>query len=141
MTWPAPTRSDHDRFCRKEGWIAVRDARGRTVSHHITYELTLPDGQILRTRISRPPNRETYGPNLWSSILRDQLHVDDATFSACVNDNVLPNRGQPQPQDPALPVEIASLLVTKVRLTQSEVAAMTKDEAIARLNQFWAEGN
>ncbi len=53
----------------------------------------------------------------------------------------LPNRGQPQPQDPALPVEIAGLLVTKVRLTQSEVAAMTKHEAIARLNQFWAEGN
>jgi hypothetical protein len=143
VNWPAPTRSDHDRFCRAEGWDTVRDARGRAVGHHITYELALSDGQVLRTRISRPPNRETYGASLWSSILRDQLHVDDAAFWACVNEGVLPNRGElrPQPQDPALPVEVASLLVTKVRVSESEVAAMSKDEAIARLNRFWAEGD
>jgi hypothetical protein len=141
VSGPAPTRSDHDRFCRTEGWVTVRDARGRAVGHHITYELALSDGQVLRTRVSRPPNRKTYGASLWSAILRDQLLVDDATFWACVNEGVLPNRGErrSQPQDPALPVEVVSLLVTKVRLSESEVAAMSKEEAIARLIRFWAE--
>lgn len=73
VTWPAPTRADHDAFCRLEGWTPVRDALGRTGTHHITYELRLPDGQVLRTRVSHPPNRQTYGARLWAHILRDQL--------------------------------------------------------------------
>jgi hypothetical protein len=28
---------------------------------HVTYELDLPDGRTLCTRISHPPNRTTYG--------------------------------------------------------------------------------
>jgi hypothetical protein len=141
MSWPAPTRADHEKFCRTEGWTRVRDATGRAGTHHITYELVLPDGRILRTRVSHPPNRSTYGPRLWSHILRDQLQVDEATFWAAIRDGVSPPR-MSTASDPAtsLPAELAFLLVGRVGLTREQVAGMTRAEAIERINRFWAEG-
>ena len=119
--------------------MVVRDARGREVGHRITYELVLSDGRVLRTRISGPPNRETYGQSLWSSILHDQLCVDEASFWACVVRGVTPERGKPRSTGPAVPAEVASLLISKARLPEAEVAAMTRDEAITRLNRYWTE--
>lgn len=141
MSWPAPTRADHDAFCRAEGWTLVRDATGPTGTHHRTYELALPDGRILRTRISHPPNRTTYGPGMWSHILRDQLDVDEATFWALVRDGVKPARSRPAAATDSLPVELAFLLTDRVGLSRTEIAAMTKSEAIERLNRYWTEGD
>ena len=139
MNWPAPTRLDHDKFCRVEGWTPVRDARGRTGTHHVTYEFALPDGRILRTRVSHPPNRSTYGPALWAHILRDQLDVDEAVFWAAVRDGVKPTRGAlPAPAE-SLPADLALLLVNRVGLTREQVAVMSKAEAIERLNRYWTE--
>ena len=140
MTWPAPTRQDHEAFCKTEGWQPVRDARGRTGTHHVTYELHLHDGRILRTRISHPVNRDTYGPRIWAHILRDQLDVDDAAFWACVQDGIKPDRGVPEMPAGALPADLVHLLLTRVRLTEAGVAAMSKDQAIARMQQYWATG-
>ncbi|MDP4507159.1 cytotoxic translational repressor of toxin-antitoxin stability system [Nonomuraea turcica] len=140
MTWPQPTRDDHDRFCQIEGWRPVRNARGRTGTHHVTYELNLPDGRILRTRISHPVDRSTYGPSIWGHILRDQLQVDEATFWACVKNGALPDRGAPQPPSNALPADLVHLLISRVGLDETEVAAMSKEDAVARLQKYWAEG-
>jgi hypothetical protein len=140
VTWPQPTRDDHDRFCRVEGWRQVRNARGRTGSHHVTYELDLPDGRILRTRISHPVDRSGYGQGLWSHILRDQLQVDEATFWACVREGVAPDRGGLRLPAETLPADLVYLLISKAGLDDAEVARMTKDEAIARLQKYWAEG-
>ncbi len=141
MSGPAPTRKDHEAFCEAEGWIRVRDARGRTGTHHVTYELDLPDGGILRTRISHPADRTDYGPGLWSHILRDQLQVTGAEFWACVNDGARPGRGVPQPPAAALPAELVHLLISRVGLTDTEVAAMTRDAAVARLQSYWTDGS
>lgn len=141
MTWPAPTREDHEAFCKTEGWQPVRDARGETGTHHITYELHLHDGCILRTRISHPVNRDTYGPQMWGHILRDQLDVDHAAFWACVQDGTKPDRGAPELPAGALPADLVHLLLTRVHLSEAEVAAMTKDQAIARMQQYWATGS
>jgi hypothetical protein len=141
VTWPPPTREDHDRFCKNEGWRRVRDARGRTGTHHVTYELDLPDGRILRTRISHPPDRTTYGPSLWAHILRDQLCISPEDFWACVRDGIRPPRGMPEVPVVALPADVVHLLKTRVGLTDAEVAAMTKDEAVARLQRFWTDGS
>lgn len=141
MTWPAPTREDHETFCKTEGWQPVRDTRGKTGTHHFTYELQLHDGRILRTRISHPVNRNTYGPEIWSHILRDQLDVDQAAFWACVQDGSKPDRGAPEPPAGALPADLVYLLLTRVRLSEAEVAAMSKDQAIARMQQYWATGS
>ncbi len=140
MTWPAPTREDHEAFCKTEGWQPVRDARGKTGTHHVTYELHLHDGRILRTRISHPVNRDTYGPKIWAHILRDQLDVDQAAFWACVRDGTKPDRGAPQPPAGGLPADLVHLLLTRVQLSEAEVAAMSKDQAIARMQQHWTTG-
>lgn len=140
VTWPERTRKDHDAFCRAEGWRLVRDARGRTGTHHVTYELDLPDGRVLRTRISHPPDRTGYGKSIWRHILRDQLHVSEEEFWACARDGVRPDRGGPVVPSHALPADLVHLLIARVGLREAEVAAMTRDEAVARLQRYWQDG-
>lgn len=140
MRWPRATREDHERFCRAEGWRRVRDAKGRTGTHHVTYELVLPDGQVLRTRISRPPDRTGYGTSLWSHVLRDQLKVTQDAFWACVRDGTLPDRGVPAAPPQALPADLVLLLLTRVGLSEEEVRRLSRPEAIARLQRYWTEG-
>ena len=53
---------------------------------------------------------------------------------------VKPNRGIPEAPPEALPADLVSLLISRVGLAESEVAAMTKAEAVERLNRFWTEG-
>jgi hypothetical protein len=140
VTWPAPTRKDHEAFCAAEGWQPVRNAQGKTGTHHVTYELHLYDGRILRTRISHPVNRNSYGQEIWSHILRDQLDVGQAAFRALVQDGIKPDRGAAEPPAGALPADLVHLLITRAHLNEAEVAAMSKDQAIARMQQYWAAG-
>lgn len=127
----------HVRFaCASSSPRSHRAATVRTGS-----ALHLHDGRILRTRISHPVNRDTYGAQIWGHILRDQLDVDQATFWDCVHEGVKPGRGVPAPPAEALPAELVHLLLTRVQLTEAEVAAMSKDEAISSMQQFWATGN
>ena len=119
----------------------MRDARGKAGTHHVIYELQLHDGRILRTRISHPVDRSTYGQRIWAHILRDQLDVDPADFWACVREGIKPNRGAPEEPAGALPADLVHMLLTRVHLSETEVAAMTRDEAIARMQQYWATGS
>lgn len=138
--WPTPTRADHAKFCDTEGWRRVRDSRGRTGTHHVTYELDLDDGRTLRTRISHPPDRTDYGKSLWSHVLQDQLDVTGAEFWACVRDAKRPPRGASAPPRDSLPAEVVHLLVKRAGIPEREVAAMSREQAIERLNKFWATG-
>lgn len=140
MTWPPGTRQAHERFCIAEAWDRVRDARGRTGSHHVTYELVLADGSILRTRISHPVDRTDYGPSLWNHILRDQLAVSAEEFWSCVNDGVLPARSVVAPAPESLPADLVHLLVHRVGLSSAEIASMTRAQAIERVQRHWTEG-
>lgn len=115
------------------------DARGRAGTHHVTYELDLVDGRILRTRISHPVDRSGYGPGIWKHILRDQLEVDEPAFWSCVRDGVKPVRGTPQLPAEALPADLVYLLISRVGLDETEVAGMSKDEALARIQRYWTE--
>ena len=138
MSGPA-SRRDHDRFCRLEGWSEVRDARGRTVGHHITYELTLPDGRVLRTRISRPPNGETYGPRLWAHVL-DQLQVTEEAFWACVARRQPPDRGTDHQEPPgtSLPAGLVQQLIHGVGVAEAEVSRLTLDDALEIMRRHWS---
>ncbi len=134
---PPATRADHQRFVVNEGWQQVPS------THHDTYELDLPDGRVLRIRISRPPNRATYGARMWAHILRDQLDVTADEFWACVRDGVAPKRTLddfPEDADEWIPVDVVNLLVGRVGLTHRDLVGMTREEAIARLNEYWATG-
>jgi hypothetical protein len=140
MSRPQPARHDHSRFCEVEGWRRVRDAGGRSGTHHVTYEFDLPNGAVLRTRISHPVDRSDYGPAIWNHILRDQLQVDEKVFWACVRNGTRPDRGEPKAPDEALPADLVHLLINRVGHSESEVAAMTKAAAIDRLQRYWADG-
>ena len=84
-------------------------------------------------------NRTAYGPDLWSNILRDQLQVTKEEFWTCVRDGVQPDRGVPEVPAHALPVDVVHLLISRVGLDESEVAAMSRAEAVERLNRYWTE--
>jgi hypothetical protein len=133
------SRRDHDRFCQIEGWEQVRNARGRT-GHHITYRLRLPDGRVLRTRISHPVNSDIYGPSLWGHILDDQLDVTEPVFWACVDDQKLPDRGATAAAAPAnaLPAQLAYQLVYDAGISEAEVAQMDLASAIQVMSDFWS---
>jgi len=142
VKYPVATRHDHQEFCEVEGWTRVRDARGRKGTHHLTYELALPDGRILRTRVSHPPDRTDIGKGLFSHILRDQLAVTEQDFWRCVADGVVPNRGTgATAAGEPVPPEVVHLLTTKVGLSDDEVRKLTKAAAIARLEMYWTQGS
>jgi hypothetical protein len=136
----AGTRVDHNRFCLTEGWTEVTNARGKPVGHHVTYELNLPDGRVLRTRVSRPVKTTTYGPSLWTTILRDQLCVTDDEFWACVHDRQKPDRGGP-PAAPAaaLPAQLVFQLVHEAGVPEADVARMTLEQAVAAMTAHWSK--
>ena len=139
-TGPA-SRRDHNRFCEVEGWDTVRNARGKQVRHHLTYELVLSDGRVLRTRVSRPANSDSYGPSLWAAILRDQLEVTEYAFWECVEQRILPPRPGSDEAQPAegLPASLVHQLKVSLNLTDAQIATMTKGEAVARMTAFWTQ--
>lgn len=141
MSGSPGSRGDHNRFCEIEGWDEVRNARGKAVGHHITYELSLPDGTTLRTRVSRPANNETYGPNLWSTILEHQLCVSETEFWACVNGRKLPERGTTDPEQPsnALPAQLVFQLLHDARVPEDQVATMNMAQAMEVMTQYWSQ--
>jgi len=65
--------------------------------------------------------------------------VDEETFWACARDGIEPNRGEPEATSAALPAELAHLLVTRLRLSGSEIAQMSLEQAIARMQEFWSQ--
>ncbi|MDQ1648691.1 MAG: hypothetical protein QOG60_748 [Frankiaceae bacterium] len=140
MSGPA-SRREHKRFCDIEGWHTVRNACRKEVRHHLTYELPLSDGRVLRTRISRPQNNDSYGPSLWRAILRDQLEVTGAAFWDCLEHHVLPPRPGREvlPTATGLPASLVHQLKTSLGLADAEIAAMSKEEAVARMATYWSQ--
>lgn len=137
---PPADRDTHEKFCLTEGWTPVLRADGSAARHHVTFHLRLADGSVLRTRISRPVDRTTYGPSIWAHILRDQLAVTNEEFWACVNDGVLPPRSAPEePTSEGLPLYLMNELVRRVGLRPEDAIALTTAEATERLAAWWAE--
>lgn len=123
------SRRQHKRFCDLEGWDEIRNARDHKVSHHLTFELVLPDGRILRTRVSRPANNDTYGASLWAAILRDQLEVTELAFWECVDNRVVPVRaGAGVPAERGLPAGLVHQLLHTLGLSEQQIAALTREQ-------------
>jgi hypothetical protein len=76
---------------------------------------------------------------MWRHILRDQLQITEAAFWACAQDGVTPHRGLSRPPAKALLADLVHLLISRVGLGEAEVAAMHKEDAIARLQRYWLE--
>ena len=138
---PAPTRSDHQRFCLNEGWEETVGARGGR-GDHWRYTLSLPDGRMLYTRISHPiSKRDTYGATLWRKILRTDLQVTEDEFWDCVRHKVRPQRGTPDTASKAaLPIALYRLLLNDVGLSPAEIASLDAQQAAARVAAHYARG-
>lgn len=115
-------------------------ATGKRGPHQVNYELPLPDGRILYTRISHPVDRTVHGPSIFGRILRDQLEVSAEEFWDCVTHQVMPDRGQAQQPAEAIPIGVIRILTQEARMSEAEVRAMTKAEAIARVGEFYTTG-
>ncbi|WP_237108854.1 hypothetical protein [Nonomuraea sp. MG754425] len=66
--------------------------------------------------------------------------MDEATFWACVQNEVRPDRGAPELPSAALPADLVFMLISRVGLDETTVAGMSKEEAIARLQKYWTDG-
>jgi hypothetical protein len=125
----------HRAFVETEGWVKKGKARrtGATGDHY-RYTLTLANGDVLATRVSHGSG-QINDPGLVAHIFRDQLAVSEADFWNCVKHGVLPPRPQveaPVVQGPVLDAKLVRNLLTKVGMTQAEVAKLSKEEAVAR---------
>lgn len=133
--YPPGDRNAHQKFCEIENWAIRTSARGVRGTDHVRYELHLRDGRVLYTRISRPVDRTTYSSSMWSHILRDQLQVTEAEFWECIRSGKAPKRGRLDDIRPAIPLSIAYQL-RRLGVEERDIAAMTRDEAIARLHDL-----
>jgi len=138
---PPATRKDHEQFCLTEGWAERRRATGKRGTHHVNYELALPDGRILYTRISHPVDRTDYGPSIWAHVLRDQLDVTADEFWDCVENRVLPDRGLPVVPAESIPAGVVRVLVHEAHVPEAEVRSMSKEQAVQRLAEFYTTGS
>lgn len=100
--------------------------------------MTLWDSRVLRTRISRPVNSREYSRSVWSHILRNQLEVAAEEFWACVQDGILPDRGEPKPA-PArdmLPLFLYRQL-RDLGVPDDEIAELKPAEAAQRIADIY----
>ena len=68
-----PTFRHLKRFCEGDRWVLIRS------TDHWYYEKVLPDGRVLRTKVSRALQREI-PRHLWERILKHQLHITEEEF-------------------------------------------------------------
>jgi hypothetical protein len=122
---------------RDGGWEEIPNlARGRRrVGDHWRYRKTLPDGTVLRTKVSHALADEI-GPDLFSHILRDQLHATmenfDDVLAGRASDEAAASDGRPEP----MPGWLVARLLYTVGVPEDEVRQMTIDEARARWEAY-----
>ena len=68
-----PNPRDHKLFCDNEGWELYKQ------TDHYFYRKVLPDGDVLRTKISM--NNSEYSPALFAEILKRQLRCTKEYFN------------------------------------------------------------
>ena len=84
------------------------------------------------------PNDEI-GPDLCRRILKDQLHVDEATFREVLRGGRRPSGAKDEaPTTPGKPGWLVALLVTKVGLSEADIEVLTTEEALRAWDEFQA---
>lgn len=69
---PIPEKKDLRRFCDLDGWEKTE----ATSPDHDRYRKRLPDGTLLRTKVSRGRGPIVRNPGLWAKVWRHQLHLE-----------------------------------------------------------------
>jgi hypothetical protein len=133
-----PTFRDLKRYVERSGWTLVeRHSRGRSVTgDHWRCEKELPDGTILRTKVSHGLNKQI-GDDLFARILRDQLQITRAQFEAALaGDSPEEPRASTSPIGPSVPGWLVQRLIETAGIGEEEVRTMSRDEAVAAWDQY-----
>lgn len=118
-------------FVRIDGWEEI----ARTDHHR--YVKRLPDGNLLRTRVSFGRGPAFSDPALWARVWRHQLDLrsEDEFWKALRTGDPV-DRTPPQavapPDQPTKPLWLVEFLTNVVGLPLDEVLAMPEEEAMAR---------
>lgn len=132
---PQPQHSDLHRFCEIDGWEEITS--GRRNPDHARYRKVLANGEVLRTRVSHGRGA-IEDPSLWRHIWRDQLGLEsEEEFWEVLSSRTPVERSAAQgPQGPSKPAWLENQLIYTAGIPESEVAAMSEEEAFARWNEF-----
>ena len=125
------TFRDLEAYLDRDGWVQEPNlARGRRrTGDHRRYRKELPNGAILRTKVSHALGEEI-GMDLFKLILRDQLRVDEPRFWAVVRGQAQPAIGAPPPSAETIPAWLVQRLLFTVRIPEAEVRELTLDQAL-----------
>jgi hypothetical protein len=137
---PPPSYDDLRRFCELDGWEELSRVRGGTGDHR-RYRKVLPDGTILRTKVSHGKG-EIGDPGLWRRIWREQLGLaSEEEFWRALREGRGVDRGgvsQSPPAGPSIPGWVVDGLL-RAGVDGADLRGLTADEARRRLEDIWAQ--
>jgi len=125
-------------YVMRDGWTDEPNlVRGRArTGDHRRFKKERADGSILRTKVPHGL-RDEIGENLFRHILRDQLRVTEEQFWGIVRGGAtLP--GPPHTPAATVPGWRVERLLFTVGLPESDIRAMTADEARAAWDAYQA---
>lgn len=134
------TFGDLKAFVEHDGWTEEPNlSRGRPrTGDHSRYRKDLPDGTILRTKVSHSL-RDEIGMDLFKHIVRDQLRVTEDRFWDVVRGAATEPTEAAPPEAATTPGWLVQRLILTVGLREDEVRAMTADEAHAAWEAYKAQ--
>lgn len=133
-----PTFQDLKTYLERDGgWEEIANlARGRRrVGDHWRYRKVLPDGTVLRTKISHAQGDEI-GPDLLGHIVRDQLRTTMEHFRDVVAGRASSEGVVAEPTVEPIPGWIVTRLIYTVGMLEDEVRRMSPEEARAKWEAF-----
>lgn len=132
-----PTFRDLKSYLERDGgWEEIPNlARGRRrVGDHWRFRKTLPDGSVLRTKVSHALGDEI-GPDLLRHIVRDQLQTTMAHFRDVVAGRATKPAEDARQSEP-VPGWLVRRLTHTAGIPEDEVRRMSSDEARGRWERF-----
>lgn len=127
-----PTWDEVREFLQHDRWQADR----KRSTDHDYFTKTLPDGEILITRVSRS-TQKTMSPGRFKAILSDQLRLGEAQFWEVLRTKTPARRPAPAPEpEPAsLPLWLAREL-ERAGITPREIESLDQSQAKALLAEI-----
>ena len=137
---PPPRHADLRRFCELDGWEELTGAAGKR-GDHFRYRKILPDGTILRARVSHGSGR-IEDPGLWRHIWRDQLGLETEVEFWEVLEQRRPSAragvASPPPPGPSIPAWVVEGLL-RAGVSEAEIRQLGESEARRRLDDLWSQ--
>jgi hypothetical protein len=126
------TFRDLKTYVERDGWAEVPSlTRGRRrTGDHWRYKQDLPDGRVLRTKVSHDLRAEI-GEDLLHHIVRDQLETTIERFRDVVQGRAQKGERPAAPEVRPVPGWLVVRLIKTVGLPEDQVRTMTEPEAAA----------